>query len=109
MANTIYALLVGINEYEENVLLNNGTVRFPRLTGCVNDAMKIRALLQENAGASPLFVRELYNSLATKDNICSGFLNHLGQAGEGDQAVFYYSGHGTQETADACWKEETDG
>jgi hypothetical protein len=109
MAKDIYALLAGIVDYDETIALENNTVAFPALTGCVNDAKKIYTALQEIAGSGGLFVKELHNSQATKEGICRGFLDFLCQAKEGDSVVFYYSGHGTQEKADPCWVTETDG
>jgi hypothetical protein len=108
MANKIYALLVGIIDYNQNVLLDNNRVYFPKLNGCVNDAKKIRSFLERNYREDQLHIKELYNSEATKDAICEGVLQHLAQAGEGDSTLFYFSGHGTQEDADACFTTETD-
>jgi hypothetical protein len=40
----------------------------------------------------------------------AGFREHLGRAGEGDTALFYFAGHGTQEDADPeIWPFESDG
>jgi len=109
MAKDTYALLVGIIDYDESIAVDNDSVVFPALKGCVNDTKKMHAALQEIAGSAGLFVRELLNEQATKENICRGFLEHLGRAKEGDSVLFYYSGHGTQEKADPCWTTETDG
>jgi hypothetical protein len=109
MTKKIYALLVGITEYNPSLTLENDTVVFPQLNGCVKDAQKMRSFLETNAGMAELHVQELYNREATKERVCDAFLTHLGKAGDGDTAIFYFSGHGTQEVADPCWTSETDG
>jgi lysophospholipase L1-like esterase len=106
MEKKIFALLVGITNYQKHIGLDNDTVYFPELSGCVNDAMKLKAFLQENV--NNIFIEELYNEQATKTNICNTFLTHFKQAQKGDSILFYFSGHGTQEFADACFHTETD-
>ncbi len=108
MATNIYALLVGITDYNRDILLDNNTVRFPKLSGCVNDAKKIKSFLEKNYKEDQIHILELYNSAATREAICDHFLNHLGKAGEEDSTLFYFSGHGTQEYADPCFVTETD-
>jgi hypothetical protein len=104
----IYVLLVGIIDYDQEILLDDNRVYFPQLNGCVNDARKIKAWLEKNYQPDQLYIKELYNNEATKDAICDGFLHHLGQAGESDSTLFYFSGHGTQEYAHDCFATETD-
>lgn len=41
----LYALVVGINAYEDQVVLNKRVI-FPKLRGCVNDANKIKRYLE---------------------------------------------------------------
>lgn len=108
MQNKIYVLLVGITEYQKKIFLDNDSVTFPKLEGCVNDAHKIKSFLVDNYPSHDLFLEELYNSKATKENICRLFLKHLGQAQAEDSVLFYFSGHGTQEYADKCFTNETD-
>jgi len=101
MAKTIYALLVGINQYQTS----------SALSGCVNDANNIKTFLEEASARTraTLKVKMLTDSQATKNAIVNAFLQHLGQAGEGDVALFYFSGHGTLEGAHAAFKQtETD-
>ncbi|MFC5412359.1 caspase family protein [Larkinella bovis] len=104
----LYALLVGINEYRGDLILP-GQVTFPALGGCVADARKINRYLQTD----PAFVPDilfLQDSQADKASVVKAFREHLGQAREGDVALFYFSGHGTQEWADTTvWKNESDG
>lgn len=108
MAKKIYALLVGIIDYNQELLLDNNRVYFPKLNGCVNDAKKIKSYLEKNYREDQLHVLELYDKDATKTAICNGFLSHLAQAQAEDSILFYFSGHGTQEYANECFTTETD-
>ena len=92
MSRTIYALLVGIDRYAGNV---------NPLNGCVNDVTRMGDLLQARVtGANDRFApRLLTNEQATRQGLINAFRAHLGQAGPGDVALFYYSGHGSQEHA----------
>ncbi len=104
---TLFALVVGINDYRADLLLDPG-VFFPKLHGCVDDAQKVAAYLNSQAGFDLQLV-QLTNEQATKAEVARQFADHLGQAGPNDVALFYFSGHGTQEYADPVWDEETDG
>lgn len=108
MAKKIYALLVGIIDYNQEILLDNNRVYFPKLNGCVNDAKKIKSYLETNYREDQLHIKELYDTAATKEAICDGFQTHLAQAGAEDSTLFYFSGHGTQEYAHECFTTETD-
>src|SRR3546814_4991240 len=48
MSKKIYALLVGITEYNETIALDNGQVIFPQLAGCINDVNKVKKFLESN-------------------------------------------------------------
>jgi len=87
MSNTVYALLVGINDYPADV---------GRLTGCVNDVTHMHEYLKETFGADTLAVEVLTNQDATRANIIAQFRAHLGRAKTGDVALFQYCGHGAQ-------------
>lgn len=89
MPRTIYALLVGIDEYAPPV---------KPLYGCVNDIRRVEALLNKRVtGENDLFEPLiLLNREATRQAIIDAFYNHLTQAGPDDVALFYYSGHGSQ-------------
>ncbi len=104
----LYALLVGIDDYEEQVVLTGG-IMFPALSGCVKDANKIKAYLSQDPSFEP-HIRVLENKKATKKEIVKAFREHLGKAQQDDVVVFYYSGHGTQERSDTeVWTADTDG
>lgn len=105
---TVYALLIGINDYDASILLEN-RVRFPALSGCVPDVMAIQEWLTQDTSIDlkPLV---LTDKMATKSAIVAGFQQHLTQATEGDVVLIYFSGHGTMEVADtSVWTSETDG
>ncbi|MCB9275692.1 MAG: caspase family protein [Lewinellaceae bacterium] len=97
----LYALLAGIGQYRPPV---------PPLAGCTDDVGQIAAYLQESTSDFQLSLQLLKDEAATKAGIVQGFQSFLGQAGPGDTALFYYSGHGTQEEAGpGLWRFETDG
>jgi hypothetical protein len=105
----LYALLVGINAYEGNILLAENKVRFPKLRGCVPDTLKMQDYLESETGFDR-HIELLTDQAATKTEIARLFLEHLGKAGENDVALFYYSGHGTQEFSQRdLFPDETDG
>ncbi|WP_405977294.1 caspase family protein [Streptomyces sp. NBC_00158] len=84
---TVYALLVGINEYRDGMRAD--------LRGCLNDVAGAGAALEE---AAPGRVRALVltDAAATAAAVEEGILGHLGQAGPGDTALLWFSGHGTE-------------
>ncbi|WP_149243074.1 caspase family protein [Dyadobacter sp. 32] len=92
----IYALLVGINNYE----------RVRKLQGCVNDVNAVSKYLKNNTDFD-LKVEELIDAAANRDGVIKGFRTFLSQATKDDTVLFYFSGHGTQEKADPIW-DETD-
>ena len=54
-------------------------------------------------------LKTLKNGEATRQAVVDAFRGHLGQAKKGDVALFYYSGHGSQEQApEEFWKLEPD-
>ncbi len=103
MARTIFALLIGIDDYPAPI---------PRLQGCVNDIDAISAYLQERVAGDKMVrleARTLKNGEATRKAVVAAFQEHLGQAAGGDVALLYYSGHGSQEPApEQFWTIEPD-
>ena len=97
----IYALLVGVNSYL------NDSIR--PLNGCKNDVNLMQRTLQERFSVAKDTIQTLTSRSATKDNLVNGFQTHLSQAGDGDTALFYFSGHGSQEPAGKeFWEIDTD-
>ena len=107
----LFALLVGIGEYDEKVkIVQDGQqVSFPILRGPLKDAEKIRDMLEQDDYFEK-DIKVISNKEATKPNVAKAFKEHLSKAGRGDVALFYYSGHGTQQWADTeAFPTETDG
>lgn len=92
MASNIYALLVGIDNY---------AVPVSRLQGCINDVMAVEEYLKTRVKSEGwnLHLKILKDSQATRQGIIDGFSEHLCQANSNDVALFYYSGHGSQQAA----------
>jgi hypothetical protein len=94
MSKKLYLLAVGVNEFLAEKVSD--------LNGCENDAKSVYAYLEESSKNTEFEFhgKMLLSKEATKSNVVEHFQNHLGQAAEGDIAVFYFSGHGASEKAD---------
>jgi hypothetical protein len=103
MSRTIYGLLIGIDDYPRPI---------PSLRGCVNDIEAFAAYLSDRVAKDKgvaLDLMLLKSVEATREAVVDGFKTHLGKAQKGDIALFYYSGHGSQEQApEEFWKIEPD-
>ena len=86
----MYALLVGIDNYPPAV---------NPLAGCINDIRRFEQLLHERGNGDEVCFEQLVltDAGATRQAMIDGFRTHLGQAGPSDVALFYYSGHGSQQ------------
>ena len=111
MSPTIYALLVGINDYVGGV---------PSLKGCVNDVKRMLEFLRERTiggdyvlDAMMLTSGDPTNATEqkpTRNAVIDAFRSHLTKAKKGDIALFYYSGHGSQEKTPQWFRKlEPDG
>ncbi|TDE90412.1 caspase family protein [Occultella glacieicola] len=101
MAGTVRALLVGIDDY----------VAITGLAGCGHDVAAAEQLLRVRADSSgaALEVRTLRDAEATREALIAAFVEHLGRTGADDVAVFWFSGHGSQEQApESTWYAEPD-
>lgn len=80
-------LLVGITDYPDAPLY-----------GCVKDAKTMKQLLTDHYDADKydLDLICLTNEKATRKEVIHNFLEHFGSLENGDQALFYFSGHGSQ-------------
>ncbi|MBW4477218.1 MAG: caspase family protein [Tolypothrix brevis GSE-NOS-MK-07-07A] len=112
MTNNIYALLVGIDEYDPT-----STQQIPSLKGCVNDIKAVEYYLRDRItkdGEWKLVEPTnqswiLTNEQATRQAVINGFLQHLCKADSEDVVLFYYAGHGAQEKApEEFWHLEAD-
>src|SRR5215831_11665593 len=98
----LFAFLVGIDRYPSGI---------PSLSGCVNDIDVFDAFLRERAARDSFRfeIQSLKNEQATRESVIAGFRTHLSRAGENDIALFYYSGHGSQNrTPPELWYLEPD-
>ena len=85
---SVYALLVGINNYPNPS---------HRLNGCVRDAERMMELLEAyfNNDAYTFKPKTLFDKEATRANIIKGF-QHFADAKDGDICFFHFSGHGSR-------------
>ena len=89
------ALVVGINRYE--------CCELHPLTGCVNDAEAIAALLEEFNFA----VVRLVDQQATRADLLQALQALLDQSRPGDEVVFFFAGHGSRILTDDHGPHET--
>lgn len=104
MKRTLYALMVGIDQY---------TYPVPALKGCVNDRDALKNYLERQFSTQQaevvLNIKTLTNSEATKKAVIEGF-NHFQNAQPNDICLFYYSGHGAPSPAPLeFWHLDPDG
>lgn len=102
MQRTIYALLVGIDNYPSPI---------SSLQGCVNDINRMNEFLEGRIKESKdtYKPRILKSEQATRKAIIEGFRKHLNNANSNDVALFYYSGHGSQQVSPSeFWHLEPD-
>lgn len=95
---TMYALLVGIDQY--------ASPNVPDLGGCVNDVLAMAQLLQDRFSVPAENIKMLRNEQATHAAIKTAFREHLvklaqawvkaGKKGTPPAFLFHYSGHGSQ-------------
>ncbi|MEM7587490.1 MAG: caspase family protein, partial [Acidobacteriota bacterium] len=88
MPGKFYALVVGINDYPSSPL-----------RGCVHDALAMAELLEQRISEEHLELEILLDQQATRQGVVDAFRRHLGQARDGDQAFFFFAGHGSREQA----------
>src|SRR5829696_2406345 len=100
MAGRLYALLVGIDAYPTPI---------PALSGCVNDVTDFARVLRQRVSEDGLELVMLTDAQATRSAVTERLCEHLGRAGPSDVALFYYSGHGSQQaTPEELWSIEPD-
>jgi hypothetical protein len=90
------ALLVGINQYPEQVC-DFTSSRGTALTGCLTDVALQRELLIHRFGFQPSDVLTLTDQQATRQGIEDAFVSHLvEQARPNDVVIFHFSGLGSR-------------
>ncbi|MEV5818353.1 caspase family protein [Micromonospora harpali] len=87
MNGRLFALLVGIDRYRA----------VTPLQGCGNDVAQAAEFLRGRVPAQrgPA-IEVLLHEQATREAVVDGLRTHLGQAGPGDTALFWFSGHGSR-------------
>lgn len=98
---TLYALIVGINNYPNPA---------HQLNGCTEDAAQFAQYLANYAMQNgwEYAEKKLIDSEATRQSIVNGF-THFSAAKNGDVCVFFYAGHGSQVPAPPEYWNENDG
>jgi uncharacterized caspase-like protein len=92
-ANDKWAVIVGINNYKHSGIKD--------LHGCVNDARGAKEILVKKHGFPESNITFLTDDEATRQNIIESLKIWLPQrVADGDIAVFYYSGHGSNANDD---------
>ncbi|WP_242652731.1 caspase family protein [Intrasporangium flavum] len=100
VSGRLHALLVGVDAYPPPV---------PALQGCVNDVTVFAEVLRRRVGDDALDLLVVTDAAATRERVATAFAEHLGQAGPDDTALFYFSGHGSQQdTPPELWSLEPD-
>lgn len=93
--NQLYALLVGVDAYPRSI---------GPLGGCVNDVRAVDAHLAARvADPDALHRLVLCDAAATRAAVVSAFRAHLGRAGPGDTALYWFSGHGSSVPVPREW------
>lgn len=97
---SLRALLVGIDAYAAPV---------PPLTGCVNDVREMAETLAARVPRDELDLLVLTDGQATRDAVTAAIRSHLAGGGPDSAALFYFSGHGSQQHAPPeLWPQEPD-
>ncbi len=93
----LFALLVGINDYQPPVR---------KLQGCIHDIELMEKYLETRFAEEERHILILRNEQATYRNVIDRFRDHLSRAGKEDYVLFHYSGHGScQISAKEFWEE----
>mgnify|MGYP001813745570 CR=1 FL=1 len=100
-----YALLIGVDNYLKHTLPGGGY--YPKLSGCVADVRRVEAFLKANLDLPDENIYKLTSTYGmsveppepkeqwpTYENMVAAFQEVTELAGEGDQVLIHYSGHG---------------
>lgn len=90
------ALLIGIERYRHSHQSGHPGSAISNLRGSVEDVKRVRALLEINFELDRSDILMLTNDEATRQGILDAIESHLVEHAEpGDNALFYFSGHGS--------------
>ncbi len=98
MASSVYALIIGIDQYKSSKIWN--------LSSCVDDAFKMRRWLMNDLHVPRDHICMLIDSKATKSAIEDVFMSHLVNNPSimtGDSIIIYFAGHGSSSIAPERW------
>ncbi|KAF8265427.1 hypothetical protein EI94DRAFT_1772354 [Lactarius quietus] len=99
MASSVYALLIGIDQYRSSKIWN--------LASCVDDALKMKRWLMNNLHVPRDHICMLLDSNATKSAIEDAFMSHFvnnPSIQSGDSIIIYFAGHGSSAIAPDGWQ-----
>ena len=98
LSSHLFALIIGINEYESRDI--------PNLVGAVPDADAMRYYLQEHLGVPSSQITDLRNSKATRAAIIDGIeaFSLSNEIKVGDPILIYYAGHGGSADTPKGWE-----
>lgn len=88
-----WALLIGIDDYDH----------WPKLTTPVNDTRVLERTLVTRYGFSSDRIKSLTNRQATREGILEGLEWLINGAGEHDNVLIYYAGHGEEDKVTGYW------
>ncbi|KAI0028423.1 peptidase C14, caspase domain-containing protein, partial [Vararia minispora EC-137] len=92
------SLLIGIDDYHRSS-------RFPKLKGCVSDAINVRNFLVKDLLVSEDRIKTLLNHEATHEGIITAVKNLAldSSIAKGDPILIYFAGHGSTVTSPPEW------
>src|SRR4030095_3227573 len=93
---SLYAVLAGINSYQLPVT---------PLERCLSDVREWKEYLSNESSSFTLNIHTLQNGEVTKDALTTALQNALTNATTNDVVFFFFSGHGTRETADEIFSD----
>lgn len=88
-----WAVLIGIDQYDH----------WPRLSTAVLDTKDIKEVLEQKYGFTPERVKWITNREATREGILEALEWLLNEAGENDNVLIYYAGHGELDKVTGYW------
>ncbi len=89
----VHALLVAVDDYPPPMR---------SLRGCANDIDDAERYLRE-AWGERASIRKLVNADATRESVITNLREHLGRAGPGESALFWFAGHGSTAPVPKQW------
>jgi hypothetical protein len=98
--SSIYALLVGINQYLPDTSINP-------LSGCENDVTRFEEYLKQTFPEERRTIKTLLGAQATRDQVIRQFQEVLTDTAikAGDIVLFYFSGHGSYACSNPAFKD----